>query len=99
MRKVLRNISEDESIQADDVVNTEESVILGSGADASPSCVATAENLSETNNAANEETDDEIVKEELAGVYILQMTSILFPGQPDHAPKMFAIQGSPTPPN
>ena len=35
----------------------------------------------------------------LTGVYILQMTRILFPGRPDHAPKIFAIEGSPTPPN
>ena len=35
----------------------------------------------------------------IAGVYILQMTLILFPGRTDHAPKIFAIEGNPTPPN
>ena len=35
----------------------------------------------------------------LAGVYILQMTRILFPGRTDPAPKIFAIEGNPTPPN
>ena len=55
-RKAFRNISEDDSIQADDV-NTEESVMLSGEADVSHSCVATAENASENNNAANEETD------------------------------------------
>ena len=34
-----------------------------------------------------------------AGVYILQMTRILFPGRADPAAKIFAIEGNPTPPN
>ena len=33
------------------------------------------------------------------GVYILQMTRILFPGRTDPAPKIFTIEGNPTPPN
>ena len=33
------------------------------------------------------------------GVYILQMTRILFPGRTDHAPKIFAIEGNPARPN
>ena len=33
------------------------------------------------------------------GVYILQMTRILFPGRTDPAPEIFAIEGNPTPPN
>ena len=37
--------------------------------------------------------------EEVTGVYILQMTRILFPGRMVHAPKIFAIEGNPTPPN
>ena len=35
----------------------------------------------------------------ISGVYILQMTRILFPGRTDPAPKIFAIEGNPTPPN
>ena len=31
------------------------------------------------------------------GVYILQMTRILFPVRTDHTPKIFAIEGNPTP--
>ena len=34
-----------------------------------------------------------------AGVYILQMTHILFPGRADHSSKIFAIEGNPTPSN
>ena len=34
-----------------------------------------------------------------AGVYILQMTRILFSGRTDPAPKIFAFEGNPTPPN
>ena len=33
------------------------------------------------------------------GVYILQMTHILFPGRADPAAKIFAIEGNPPPPN
>ena len=33
------------------------------------------------------------------GVYILQMTRILFPGRTEPVPKIFAIEGNPTPPN
>ena len=33
------------------------------------------------------------------GVYILQMTRVLFPGRTDPAPKIFAIEGNLTPPN
>ena len=35
---------------------------------------------------------------ELQGYNILQMTRILFPGRTDPAPKIFAIEGNPTPP-
>ena len=34
-----------------------------------------------------------------SGVYILQMTYILFPGRTGPAPKIFAIEGNPTSPN
>ena len=34
-----------------------------------------------------------------AGVYILQMIRILFPGRTDPALKIFAIEGNLTPPN
>ena len=40
-----------------------------------------------------------VIYEKKAGVYILQMTRILFPGRTDPAPKIFAIEGNPTPPN
>ena len=33
------------------------------------------------------------------GVYILQMTRILFPGWTDPAPKIFAIEGNLAPPH
>ena len=40
-----------------------------------------------------------IMPEKVLGVYILQMTRILFPGRTDPAPKIFAIEGNLTPPN
>ena len=36
--------------------------------------------------------------EVMTGVYILQMTHILFPWRTDPAPKIIAIEGNPTPP-
>ena len=58
------------------------------------------ENLKQAARILQVEPEDMLaILQDRTWVYILQMTRILFPGQTDHTPKIFAIEGNPTAPN